>query len=460
MDEEQVILYGPFPYDEGEELGFAILLADGTPALQGVGRVRAAVDGGEERPPEARYDIVVDSLSFEARAEVVYERILLARGGGDPTGEVRVDDIENEADPYGESTVVAHSDDVGGYAPPEGPGAEWEDAAMAGDAEPDGAEADAAGYFDEAGTGGYGAQDAGADAAAHGDGAHEAEAHRTGSSTFEEEPAEASAHEPMGEAMPVGDEQYEQNVMAAFDHGEPAASADDMPWGGEDPSTGEVHIGDLEAAEVDMDEVEPVPGPAGRYHSRPPTAPPPQPPSAPSGFALASMGTNGATLTRPSMAASWYPEAVPAMEPRPSSGLFQYGGGLPVPTRSPRPDLDPSMRIRPAPRPGSEAAVAAQEGGAAVDMDGVAPGLPEAFEPDVAEVEASDVSFDPSYSEPPAEVVAGELRSSTWPPAARTRRARSTCRASRGTTRDTSRLPPRSSCPTTRTTRTSVSRGR
>ena len=98
VDEERIILYGPDPYDEGSTVGFAVLLVDGTTALEGLGRVAAAVDGGEARAPETRWDIVFDSLQLEGRSEVVYERIVLARQsltGGEPaTGEVSLDELE------------------------------------------------------------------------------------------------------------------------------------------------------------------------------------------------------------------------------------------------------------------------------------------------------------------------------------------------------------------------------
>ena len=38
VDEERLILYGPTAYEEGATVGFAVLLMDGSPALEGVGR--------------------------------------------------------------------------------------------------------------------------------------------------------------------------------------------------------------------------------------------------------------------------------------------------------------------------------------------------------------------------------------------------------------------------------------
>ncbi len=98
VDEERIILYGPTAYHEGSQVGFSVLLLDGTPALEGVGRVAAAVDGGEEREPETRFDIVFDTLQLDGRSEVVYERVLLARqsmaGEAPGTGEVDIAEVE------------------------------------------------------------------------------------------------------------------------------------------------------------------------------------------------------------------------------------------------------------------------------------------------------------------------------------------------------------------------------
>lgn len=79
VERDTLILYGPVAYEDGSEIEFAVLLADGTPALEGRGRVRAAVDGGSDRVPETRYDIVVEALEFDGRYEVVFERLVLTR---------------------------------------------------------------------------------------------------------------------------------------------------------------------------------------------------------------------------------------------------------------------------------------------------------------------------------------------------------------------------------------------
>lgn len=79
VEQDTLILYGPVAYEDESEIEFSVLLADGTVALGGVGRVRAAVDGGDARVPETRYDVVVEALQLDARSEVVFERLVIAR---------------------------------------------------------------------------------------------------------------------------------------------------------------------------------------------------------------------------------------------------------------------------------------------------------------------------------------------------------------------------------------------
>ncbi len=79
VERDTLILYGPVAYEDGSEIEFAVLLADGSAALEGKGFVRAAVDGGADRVPETRYDVVVEALELDGRYEVVFERLVLAR---------------------------------------------------------------------------------------------------------------------------------------------------------------------------------------------------------------------------------------------------------------------------------------------------------------------------------------------------------------------------------------------
>jgi len=330
VDEGRLMLYGPSSFTEGEWVRFAVLLADESAALEGVGRVVTSIDGGEERPDVARWDVVLDSLQLEGMGEVVYERILMVRGGafGDEhaTGEVSLDDVEHVEDAAAaprpgdefvdEATSVAE-EDYGQHV-----------AASVGSAEygqPMG--------FDEADETVVSAED----------------------DAFEPAMADASRAAP-GEP-------------ASMDVGfQDAGWAQGGEYGTEEP--GWADAGDVaEVQSVDVDDVMSVP----------PSAPPPAPPPQPGGFRIDPVGAGGNVLARPSRGASWYPEVVPPPDPRPSSGLFGFAGGLPVPQRPPRPDIDPSMRIQPAPRPESNGASAAEP----------------AYAPPVQNVDATDPSFSP-----------------------------------------------------------------
>ncbi|MCA9581387.1 MAG: hypothetical protein KC416_06300, partial [Myxococcales bacterium] len=81
VNEQYLMLYAEAPCEENEPVGFQVLLADQSVAFAGAGRAISSYDGGEERPPSARFDIVLDSLVFEGTSEVVYDRILMVRNG-------------------------------------------------------------------------------------------------------------------------------------------------------------------------------------------------------------------------------------------------------------------------------------------------------------------------------------------------------------------------------------------
>ena len=147
VDTERLMLPYGEPVPEGEWVTFTVLFADGSTALSGTGKCQGSYDNGEEHPPEYRYDIVVESLSLEGTAEVMFERLLMARNSmaGAPnaepaTGEVSIEeleqqhaakqapaedalesveadvaeDIEPDASGFGEpqATAVAHLDDL------------------------------------------------------------------------------------------------------------------------------------------------------------------------------------------------------------------------------------------------------------------------------------------------------------------------------------------------------------
>lgn len=314
VDEERIILYGPTSYDEGAYVSFEVLLLDGTPALEGIGRVAAAVDGGEARAPETRFDIVFDTLQLEGRSEVVYERIVLARqsmmGDAPPTGEVDVSDLE-----------AAHEEEVAVEAPE----AEAEAPVDEGYAEEGYAEE---GYAEE----GY---------------AEEAYA----------EAAEPAAAEPAAEDMDAELEDLvsfsDSEMPPASQGADPAAYAEAAEQqvledaGFADEGYGEeAYEGEQATVVASIDEIEPA-------AERPSGAPAPELPDAPQGFELPPPPQG---LTRPVFAASWWPTAEPRPEPRMASGYFDHRGGLPIPEQPPRPDIDPTQRVSPAPRPGQQAA--------------------------------------------------------------------------------------------------------
>lgn len=321
VDEERIILYGPEPFGEGETVGFSVLLMDGTEALTGVGRVAAAVDGGEDRAPETRFDIVFDSLQLDGRSEVVYERIVLARQslyGADPaTGEVSLADLEAAEEVAPVDPEPAEDPDLGAaYAVDDvadAVGAEPEDDATAAPddyapAEDYAVAAEEYAVPADAELGGYVAEDAVAEEAPVG-----------------EEEVFASFPPPADEPGVWEEEQAasDEELDAVFD--EPEAF-----------SEGATMVGSVESLRPPT-----VAAPSG--------APAPSLPDAPSGFQL--QAPPGGVLTRPMAPATWWPEAVPA-QPRPSTGHFQYGDTLPTPNAPPRPNLDSSLRVSPAPRPG------------------------------------------------------------------------------------------------------------
>ncbi|MGB5414284.1 MAG: hypothetical protein WBN01_06555, partial [Polyangiales bacterium] len=107
VEQDTLILYGPVAYEDGSQIQFAVLLADGIPALEGTGVVRAAVDGGADRVQETRYDVVVEALKLDGRYEVVFERLVLARQA---VSEPPVPDPE-ENEPTGELDAAPAPDD-------------------------------------------------------------------------------------------------------------------------------------------------------------------------------------------------------------------------------------------------------------------------------------------------------------------------------------------------------------
>lgn len=125
VDETRVILPGPDRVDEGEWVQFAVNLVDGTPGFAGVGRCVTAVDNGDERPAEMRFDLVIYSLQFDQRGQDVYQHILLSRqqliqqaGGAEEAPAPDYEDEENEPTVIGDSLELSEppAEDAG-YAP-------------------------------------------------------------------------------------------------------------------------------------------------------------------------------------------------------------------------------------------------------------------------------------------------------------------------------------------------------
>ncbi|MBK6575315.1 MAG: hypothetical protein IPG17_03730 [Sandaracinaceae bacterium] len=110
VEEGRVILYGPTNYEAGETIPFAILLVDGSPVIEGHGVVAASVDGGEDRDPGFRYDVVLTDLQMDARSEIMFARILMAG-----ESESRETSLPDEEAAGFEQVDVGGSEDMGGF---------------------------------------------------------------------------------------------------------------------------------------------------------------------------------------------------------------------------------------------------------------------------------------------------------------------------------------------------------
>ncbi len=337
IDEERLMLPHHEPVAEGEWVQFAVTLADGSGALVGVGRCTGSYDNGEDRAPEHRFDIVMDSLDLDEMGQIYFERILQVRAaqmGAEPqTGEVNVDEAEQAL--AAEEAVAAAEE----YAPAYG-------------------EAPAA---DEAP-----AYEAPAYEAAP---AYEEPPAYDAAPAYEEPLADAPAYaEPAGEAAPPYEAPAAYDAPPAYDeapYGQPDASAYEAPAdaplyeepaadGWDDP--GHTQIGDAGKLLAEA-RGERLAAPVHAIYELPPPTAPGQ---------LPSPHANGAVLTRRFVTATWSPEPAPRPDPSPSSGLFQYGdGGLPQPAQPPRPAIDPSLRVMRAPRPGDPHSVAMMRSAAA-----------------------------------------------------------------------------------------------
>lgn len=307
VEQDILILYGPVAYEDGSEIEFAVLLADGTTALQGTGLVRAAVDGGGDRVPETRYDVVVEQLQLEGRYEVVFERLVLAREAVSDRPPTEVESMPPESVQPGEVASLAPDDlEVGADDDDSAP----ETVPPQAVTQEELAEEDRlAGQDDEEG-------DEPATVIAAVD-AEAMMAEAAAQEAFEEEAAfesEPSDEEPQTvleeEPEAVFEGTLKLDSMYAFEHGIAAEPRVGMP----------------------------VPLPS--------MAAPPQAPPSPPVLRLAEPPQG---LTRPSLAQPEEPlfTAEDEVSDVHTTGLFAYEEGLPIPSRPPLPDPNGPRRAAP-----------------------------------------------------------------------------------------------------------------
>lgn len=314
-DEERLMLWAGEPAPEGEWVQFTVTFDDGSSALAGVGRCASVFDNGEDRAPEQRFDIVLDSLELDEMGQVYFERILMVRaqqmGGEEPgTGEVMLADEAVDAS-YVEAPV----------------------------------EADA-----------FAAEPVAADAYAYAEPAAE----ELVAATYEGEAYDAGGYAPAEayEAAPVdaAPSDYEPPAYDAPAYEEPAPSYAEP----EQPSFEELPLDESVSGETSTESappsrsrarsVERLAPPVASIYALPPPAAPGQ---------LPSPHANGQGLTRRLVAATWSPTPMLRPDPSPSSGHFQYGdSGLPRPAQPPRPANEAALRVARAPRPGDPLAAA------------------------------------------------------------------------------------------------------
>lgn len=411
VDDDRIILYGPTAYEEGAIVGFCVLLVDGTTALEGYGRVSASVDGGEERGPETRFDVVFDELQLGGTSSVVFERIMFARqslmGEAPPepgeaacAAEVPAQESFEDAgaEVFEAVDEAAVFEDVGAdVAFDEAPAAFEQPPALGGDpqAQEQPPALDEAGAF-EAPPALEAAEPASFEQSVSFDEAVAAEAE-----PFEADPSQAVGEQPFAEVEVGAEAVFEEvGTEAVFED-----AVDDGDFAADSTMVASVEqLEDLSAV--------------------PAAAPAPELPQAPSGFAIATPA-EGQILTRPTFAASWTPVPTERSGMQPS-GYFAYGNELPIPAQPPRPELEASQRVSPAPRPGNEApmpvfeardgapsAVATHEAGTPEEAPAEAAFedvVPESVGSDAAGMEAagSEAAFEDVGSEAVFEDVGGD----------------------------------------------------
>ena len=359
VDPDQIILYGPTPYEPGTAIDFSVLLLDGTPGFEGRGVVMESIDGGDERDPSIRFDTVVVNLELGEEAAAIFEGMVLERQllAGDDTEEVAYEAEESEEEvAYEAEESEEESAELAEESEEEAEEAIAEEAIEASEPEAEELAAEVAG--DEA-----------------------------AASTEWDSDSETVAgelDESIDLSAPSVDEAAEDELgEVAFDGADEAYEGDQAEVGLDDGAEDEL---DDEAAFAEQKEAQPsislpdeIPAPDENFRG----AAPPEAPTNPGGFAITNELTEG--LMRPVEQDVWTPEAGERPEPRPSSGLFQYAEGLPVPAAPPRPAMDESLRVTRAPHPSDEGEI---EAAAPVEL------AEEAFEGEAFEGEAEALEAD------------------------------------------------------------------
>ena len=364
VEQDTLILYGPVPYEDGSEIDFAILLADGSAAIEGRGRVRAAVDGGDERMPETRYDVVLEALQLDGRYEVIFESLVLARQAvsdrpsapdDDPAETVPEPDAE---DPSGILVSDASSVDVEDPDPGEPQETEELVETSAGVTEeesidpldPDQAETVIDSPESEE-------ADAVVESLTPDEMAVAIESLTPDELSVEidslspdamEEAIDSLSPDESEQALPDASFEESSVIVESLspDMVEPLAS--DTPESDRIIAEGATDWDDQSAwsdepsihATLDEDE------PSAPSSDAPEAAKPPSEPPSPPQIQL-ERAPDG--LTRPSRAQAPDSDQPPARavepEPSPATGLFQYEESLPIPSRPPLPDLNPARRV-------------------------------------------------------------------------------------------------------------------
>lgn len=314
VDESHLMLPYSEAVAEGEWVTFVVQLVDESPVLSGTGRCTGSNDNGDEYPPEYRFDVVLDSLSFEGMSEVMFERILVARetqASGDPgTGEI---DLEQMTAAVAEVSQPA-------YAEASGLEEAYSDAGAVDFAEPSEASFPVA---DEA------VEEAAADVADAYDDGEEDVPTQFGTALRMDPPVAA----PVQEAASVEEWQDEDGD---FDQPTQMGNLD--------------QIAASPSAKRSTPPARPVAAAAPAAPSSPRPSPRGAPVRAPGTLPLMHSFEEG-VLTRPSLGPSWVPTVTPRPEAAQSSGLFEYEGKIPRPASPPRPELTDEQRVAPAPSP-------------------------------------------------------------------------------------------------------------